>query len=231
MQACRLAALDLACRRGDRVLFRGLGFALGQGEALHLAGPNGVGKSSLIRILAGLLRPYAGSVEREGALALADERPALDGHLALGRALEFWRNFDRAEHATFDAAVETLGLRDLLDVPVRYLSTGQRKRAALARTLLAGAPVWLLDEPLNGLDTATTAAVEGLVAAHIGQGGIAVIASHQPFALDGMARLELSSAGHPSPSGEGPGVGAVVQELRQPNNPHTNPSPGGERLK
>ena len=192
MQACRLAALDLACRRGDRVLVCGLSFKLGAGEALHLAGPNGVGKSSLIRILAGLLRPFAGSVEREGALVLADERPALDAHLPLGAALEFWRRFDRADAATLDVAIATLGLGDLLDVPVRYLSTGQRKRAALARTLLAGAPLWLLDEPLNGLDTATTAAVETLVAAHIGQGGIAVIASHQPFALAGMGRLELA---------------------------------------
>ena len=193
MPACHLAALDLACRRGDRVLFRGLSFAIAPGEALHLAGPNGVGKSSLIRILAGLLRPYSGFVERTGALALADERAALDGHLALGRALDQWRKFDRADTATLDKAIATLGLGDLLDVPVRYLSTGQRKRAALARTLLAGAPVWLLDEPLNGLDTATTAVVESLVAAHIANGGIAVIASHQPFALTGMARLELAA--------------------------------------
>lgn len=193
MQDCRIAAHDLACRRGDRVLFRGLSFALSSGEALHLAGPNGVGKSSLIRILAGLLRPFAGSVEREGGLALADERLALDGHLPLGRALEFWREFDRAGAATLDRTVGALALGDLLDVPVRYLSTGQRKRAALARTLLGGAPSWLLDEPLNGLDTATTAAVEGLVAAHIAQGGIAVIASHQPFSLDGIARLELTA--------------------------------------
>jgi heme exporter protein A len=193
MQACSLAALDLACRRGDRVLFRGLNFALAAGEALHLAGPNGVGKSSLIRILAGLLRPYSGTVEREGALALADERPALDGHLPLGRALDQWRKFDRADGADLGTAIATLSLGDLLDVPVRYLSTGQRKRAALARTVLAGAPVWLLDEPLNGLDSASTAVVEMLVAAHIAKGGIAVIASHQAFALAGMARLELGA--------------------------------------
>ena len=190
MQPCRLAATDLACRRGDRVLFRGVSFALDPGAALHLAGPNGVGKSSLIRIVAGLLRPFTGSVECEGELALADERLALDGGLALGKALDFWARFDGSESA--DRAIAALGLRDLLDVPVRYLSTGQRKRAVLARTVASGAPVWLLDEPLNGLDTASGAAVAALVAAHCEAGGIALIASHQAFALASLARLELA---------------------------------------
>ena len=187
MDACRLAAHDLACRRGDRLLFAQLSFALESGGALQLAGSNGIGKSSLIRILAGLLEPYAGSVERAGAISLLDERPALDPHLPLGQALQFWQRLD----GSVENAATQLGLTDLLEVPVRYLSTGQKKRAALARLIGQRAPVWLLDEPLNGLDTKGIALVEELVAEHCRAGGIVVIASHQPFALSGLARLEL----------------------------------------
>ncbi len=187
MQARRLAARDIACRRGDRLLLRGLSFALGPGEALQLAGANGTGKSSLMRILAGLLAPFAGTVEREGAIGLLDERPALDPHLPLGQALGFWQRLD----GPHDNRAADLGLAGLEDVPVRYLSTGQKKRAALARLIGQQAPLWLLDEPLNGLDTRGVALVEGLVAQHCGAGGIAVIASHQPIAVPGLARIEL----------------------------------------
>ncbi len=186
MQPCRLAAHDLACRRGDRLLFKGLGFALQAGEALQLAGPNGIGKSSLMRILAGLLRPYHGQVEHEGQRALADERPALDAHRPLGEALDFWRRIDGACEARAD-----FGLEDLLDVPVRYLSTGQRKRAALARLAASGAPIWLLDEPLNGLDTHWGATTQAAIEAHRAQGGIAVIASHQPLQLQALRTVSL----------------------------------------
>lgn len=189
MQACRLAAHDLACRRGERVLFRALDFALRPGEALHLAAANGIGKSSLIRILAGLLRPHAGSVEREGEVGLLDEHPALDPHLPLGRALAFWQRIDGPANND----LTQLGLAELLDVPVRFLSTGQKKRAALARLVGQQAPLWLLDEPLNGLDTAAIATVEALIVAHCAAGGIAVIASHQPLALAGLQRLELAT--------------------------------------
>ncbi|MFM5955234.1 MAG: heme ABC exporter ATP-binding protein CcmA [Novosphingobium sp.] len=187
MGTCRLSAHDLACRRGDRLLFARLAFQLEAGSALQLAGSNGIGKSSLIRILAGLLTPFAGSVERTGAIGLLDERPALDPHLPLGQALAFWQRIDGAA----DNEAARLGLGDLLDVPVRYLSTGQKKRAALARLIGQQAPVWLLDEPLNGLDTKGVALVEELAAEHCREGGIAVIASHQPFALPALARIEL----------------------------------------
>ncbi len=187
MDACRLAVQDLACRRGDRLLFARLSFALEAGQALQLAGSNGIGKSSLIRIIAGLLPAFAGTVERAGALGLLDERPALDPHLPLGQALAFWQRIDGAG----GNRLEQLGLAALLDVPVRYLSTGQKKRAALARLLGQQARVWLLDEPLNGLDTKGVAMVEQLAADHCRAGGIAVIASHQPFTLPGMGRIEL----------------------------------------
>lgn len=187
MGTCRLSATDLACRRGDRLLFARLSFALESGAALQLAGSNGIGKSSLIRILAGLLPPFAGSVSREGAIAFLDERPALDPHLPLGSALGFWQGID----GPADNDAVRLGLGELMDVPVRYLSTGQRKRAALARMIGQKAPVWLLDEPLNGLDTRGVALVEELAAEHCRGGGIAVIASHQPFTLPDMQRIEL----------------------------------------
>jgi heme exporter protein A len=191
MQPCRLATYDLACRRGDRLLFKGVGFELHGGEALQLAGPNGIGKSSLMRILAGLLRPYNGHVEHEGARALSDERPALDAHRPLGEALAFWQRIDASARRWAGEARADFGLEDLLDVPVRYLSTGQRKRAALARLAASGAQIWLLDEPLNGLDTHWGASTQAAIEAHRALGGIAVIASHQPLQLQNLRVISL----------------------------------------
>jgi heme exporter protein A len=186
MQPCRLVAEDLACRRGDRLLLRGVRFALEPGEALHLAGPNGIGKSSLLRILAGLMRPFAGHVAVQGAVALSDERLPLDGHRPLGAALAFWQRLDGAPEARAD-----FGLEDLAEVPVRYLSTGQRKRAALACLATSGAGIWLLDEPLNGLDLHWASVAQAAIEAHRAAGGIAVVASHQPLDLKGLAVLQL----------------------------------------
>ena len=189
MEPASLIATDLACRRGERLLFRGLSFALSPGEALQLGGPNGTGKSSLIRILAGLLRPYAGTVACNHQVALLDERLALDGHLPLGRALAFW---DRIDGGYGPGPTAALGLDPLLDVPVRFLSTGQRKRAAILMSNAWDAGLWLLDEPLNGLDAEAAAAFQQQVAGYLAGGGIAVIASHQPFAVPGLRRLALA---------------------------------------
>ena len=218
MQVCRIAAKDLACRRGDRLLFAGLSFALEGGAPLQLVGSNGIGKSSLIRILAGLLQPYSGTIERIGGLGLVDERPALDPHLPLGQALALWQRLDGAH----DNQAERLGLAGLDDVPVRYLSTGQKKRAALARLIGQAAPIWLLDEPLNGLDSKGAALIEEIVGEHCRAGGIAVIASHQPFVLARMTKISLSDF-LPSPSGKGRGWG-----LDAGLEPPPPPLPSGE---
>ncbi|MET1112355.1 MAG: ATP-binding cassette domain-containing protein, partial [Allosphingosinicella sp.] len=134
----------VACVRGGRLLFEGLDLALEPGGAALIAGPNGAGKSSLIRLAAGLLQASAGTVERAAAAALADEGLALDAKLGLARALAFWSRLDGSGAAD---AMAAMGLEPLGDVPVRMLSTGQRKRAMLARVVASGAPLWLLDEP------------------------------------------------------------------------------------
>lgn len=184
-----LSAHDLACRRGDRLLFRRLSFALAPGAACHVTGANGAGKTTLIRAAAGLTTPYAGEVRRTGGLALLDERSGLDPDLPLGRALAFWFGLDGAGKA--DTIMARLRLEALAEVPVRYLSTGQKKRAALARVLGQAAPIWLLDEPLSGLDTASQGLVSELVREHCAQQGIALIASHQPLDVPGMTSFAI----------------------------------------
>ena len=186
MQAS-LTATDIACRRGDRLLFRGLSLQLKPREVLHVTGANGIGKSSLLRILGGLLHPYAGRIARQGTVGLVDERPALDPDQPLGRALGFWRALDNPPDSNIPWQLE-----GLLDVPVRYLSTGQKKRAALARLSAQRAPIWLLDEPLNGLDHTGVSMVGAMVESHCRADGICVLASHQPFPLDAMQVLDLS---------------------------------------
>lgn len=161
---------SVTCRRGCRLLFEGLDLALGLGEALHVIGPNGSGKSSLIRLAAGLLRPERGTIER-ARLALSDETIGLDRELTLERALGFWGG-------SVGEAMEALELAPLANVPVRLLSAGQAKRATLARVAAAGAPLWLLDEPVNALDVAGTNRLGALLSRHRERGGAIVAASH-----------------------------------------------------
>ena len=176
-------ARGLALVRGGRLLFNGLDFALDSGEGLHVTGPNGCGKSSLIRLIAGLLTPAAGTIERAEA-SLADEHLALDHERTLGRALAFWRGPRLAE------ALTAFDLDRIADVPVRMLSTGQGRRARLARVMASGAPLWLLDEPLNGLDVDGVDQLATAIAAHRACGGGVVTASHTSLVGD-WRRLEL----------------------------------------
>ncbi len=173
--------------RGGRILFERLSLVLAAGDAALVTGPNGVGKSSLLRIAAGLLRPGAGRVESAG-LALADEHLALDERQRLGDALRFWARFDGGDAAP---AMAAMGIGRLAAVPVRMLSTGQRKRAVLARVVASGAPLWLLDEPANGLDADGQVRLAEAVAAHRAGGGAVLAASHQPLGLDGAQPIVL----------------------------------------
>jgi heme exporter protein A len=180
-----LHAEGLALVRGGRLLFENLDLLLDGGEALHVTGPNGSGKSSLIRLIAGLLKPSAGRIER-AAVALADEGLALDRDLQLGKALAFWTGPRLRE------AMTAFELDALAHVPVRLLSTGQAKRARLARVVASGATLWLLDEPLNGLDATGVGELERAIAAHRASGGAVLAASH--VALAGEWRgLELGA--------------------------------------
>lgn len=161
------------------MLFERLNLVIGAGEAVQVSGPNGCGKSSLLRLAAGLLEPAAGTIERTGAVALADDGLALDRERTLGDALGWWAKRDGGDLAE---VMGQFGLGDLAGVPVRLLSTGQARRARLARVAASGAKLWLLDEPLNGLDGAGVEAMGHVVGRHRAAGGGVLAASHVPLA-------------------------------------------------
>ena len=177
---------DVACARGGRLLFRRLSLRLEPGEALRVDGPNGAGKSSLLRLAAGLLRPLAGRIERPDSVALVDERPGFDPNRPLARELAWWVGGRPVE-----AALEATGLAALAAVPVRHLSLGQRRRAALARAIAGGARLWLLDEPASALDTDGRDRLDVAVAAHRAGGGAVLLADHRPPDWPGLAEIHL----------------------------------------
>lgn len=186
-------ALDfLACRRGGRLLFCGLSLTLAAGDALMVEGPNGVGKSSLLRAIAGLLRPFVGSVAITGKVALADDRDALDREHPLAGALGFWAKVDGAAAGAVGEALDRLALGNLAQVPVAMLSTGQRRRAAFARVLVSGADIWLLDEPANALDGDSLARLGDMINVHRTRGGIVIAAAHGALPIREAATLDLA---------------------------------------
>ena len=184
---------DVTCVRGGRTLFECLSFAIAGGGAALVSGPNGVGKSSLIRVAAGLLRPATGEVIGSPVRALMAEAAALDPGLRLADALAFWATLDAEPdpRGRVTRALEAVGLSHIAEVPVRLLSTGQRRRAALARVVASNASVWLLDEPANGLDVASVAILERLIADHRAGGGAVLVATHTPIVLPDAVEIAL----------------------------------------
>ena len=162
--------------RGGRLLFEDFNLELAPGDALQIIGPNGSGKSSLIRLAAGLLAAERGKIDR-AHFALADDSIALDRNLPLDRALAFWA-------PSPELAMEAMGIADLARVPVRLLSSGQLKRSILSRVAASGTPLWLLDEPLNALDSSGIALFGELIDRHRYDGGAILAASHLPLPGD-----------------------------------------------
>ena len=196
MSATLLRADCLACLRGGRLVFADLSFRLDAGEALVLTGPNGSGKSSLLRLVAGLVPAFAGVLDWTGApgsIAYLGHQDAVKAALTPRETLRFWGAVAGAapDAAAIDAALSAVGLEGFDDLSCRYLSAGQRRRLALARFELGQAQLWLLDEPTLGLDIAAVARLEARVAQHRAGGGIVMLATHVPLALDGARRLAL----------------------------------------
>lgn len=182
---------NIACVRSGRLLFKDINCALGPGDATLVRGPNGAGKSSLLRVIAGLLKPYAGRVAHQGTIALTDEAHALDPRLPLDKALGFWAAIDGSQSDTVNEAMGAMRISHLASVPVRMLSTGQKKRATLARVIASRADIWLLDEPSNGLDKESLTLLDAAMAIHRVRGGIIMAASHQPLGLSDVKTIAI----------------------------------------
>ena len=187
----RLTVTDLAADRGGRAVFADVGFSLAPGDALIVEGPNGAGKSTLLRVLAGLLPPAAGCLDNPFTTAFAGHEVALKPGPALGDELAHWARLDGATAAAVGAAADAFALTPLLDLPAGILSSGQRRRAALARVAASGAELWLLDEPDAGLDTASRGLLAAAVAKHRAGGGLVVAVTHGDLGLADPQRLRL----------------------------------------
>ena len=187
-----LSISNLSASRGGYALFEGVSFDLQAGEALRVTGPNGTGKTTLLRCLAGLVRADAGIISSspEGLIHYLGHLNAMKPQLTVAENLNFWAAFDGGEH--IHAALETMNLVRLRYLPFNVLSSGQKRRVALARLLLSPRPVWLLDEPTVGLDVSSLALVENLLESQLSKGGIIVAATHTPLGTANWQTLELT---------------------------------------
>ena len=195
-----LAALDLSCQRGGRVIFRALSFKLAPGEALLVSGANGAGKTSLLRQIAGLLPLAAGRLRLEGAPADAalpelchyvGHANAVKASLSVSENLAFWADFLGQDRGDLSGALAAFGLTPLADLPAGLLSAGQKRKLALSRLFAAPRQIWLLDEPQASLDAASVRLLDAATKAHLATGGIAMVASHTPLKTKFAHKLEL----------------------------------------
>ena len=210
----RLSAIDLACHRGGREVFAGIDFGLTDGRALAVTGRNGAGKSSLLRIVAGLLRPAGGRLFLEGGepeLTLAEQahylghQDAVKPSLTVAENLQFWIGFLGGAAIKARDALEAVGLGGIGALPAAYLSAGQRRRLSIARLLAVKRPIWLLDEPASTLDAAGKDRLTGFMQSHLADGGLILAATHGALGLSAAQEFSLDQI-NPSPlAGEGSG--------------------------
>ncbi len=182
---------DVAVVRGNRLVIQRLTLSAQAGDIIWIRGANGCGKSTLLRMIAGLLPSISGTFQSSGNMALSDENLGLDTNAALENALGFWAKLDGTKSEQLVQAMAAMDLQNLADVPVRYLSSGQRRRASIARVIASGAEIWLLDEPYNGLDSANCARLDSALLSHAVSGGIALVASHQPPTINVAESIAL----------------------------------------
>ncbi len=195
----KLVGEDLACERGERLVFRGASFAVNAGEMLVLRGPNGAGKTSLLRLIAGLIEPVAGQLDLAGGhkdLAIGQQshlvahQNASKSALTVAENLEFWSGF--LGGGNLPAALQAFNLTPLANYAAALLSAGQLRRLSLSRLELVTRPLWLLDEPTVGLDTSSTELLHSLMQRHLGRGGLIVAATHVDLGMKGAMRFDFA---------------------------------------
>ncbi|HTV68035.1 MAG TPA: heme ABC exporter ATP-binding protein CcmA [Rhizobiaceae bacterium] len=198
----RLIAEKLSGERGGEPVFAGVGFSLGPGESLTVTGPNGAGKSTLLRVIAGLLPVASGTIRLDGggeawpsvtsACHYLGHQNGMKTALTVAENLRFWREFNGEARLEVEDALHKVALGSIGHLPFGTLSTGQKRRAAIARLLVSHRPVWLLDEPTAGLDASAEAQFAALMKAYLAEGGIIVAATHHALGLEG-ARLDMGA--------------------------------------